>query len=94
MIFRAYALENPGVWGRPQVHTARRPRAQTGIQKLHFLNRHLPLTNTARSPFPKPKGEGDRSIVDCVATIGDDSTIWTVSQILIRVNLMAVRTAT
>ena len=33
-------------------------------------------------------------IVDCVATIGYDSTIGTVSQTLIRVNLTAVRTAT
>ena len=59
MIFRAYALENPGVWGWPQVHTARRPRAQTGIQKLHFLNRHLPLTNTFA--FPETRARGARS---------------------------------
>ncbi len=30
-------LEHPGVWGWPQVHTARRTRAGLGIQKLTLL---------------------------------------------------------
>jgi hypothetical protein len=42
------------------------------------------------TPLPfKAKGEGDTSIVDCVAAIGHNVDLWTVFQTLIRVNLSA-----
>jgi hypothetical protein len=50
MIFRAYALENPGVWGWPQVQTALRPRNKKEFKNYNFLNRYLPRIKTVAFP--------------------------------------------
>jgi hypothetical protein len=41
MIFRAYALENPGVWGWPQVQTAHRPRNKKEFKSYNFFESAL-----------------------------------------------------
>jgi hypothetical protein len=53
MVFRAYASENPEVWGWHQLKTALRHRIKKEFKNYNFLNRHLPRIMTVVLPETK-----------------------------------------